>query len=105
MYLHTREYVNNKFVRPVLLRAGSVKQIGSQAANAAADRLDDALTVADKYMDRYLPADPADKLVNGKRATLTMMVHDFKEIHFDKIFTNSCSQESVNHCVRYTHQF
>jgi len=48
-------------VKPVLMRAGSVKQIGSQAANVAADRLDDALTVADKYMDRYLPADPADK--------------------------------------------
>ena len=43
------------------MRAGSVKQIGSQAANAAADRLDGALTVADEYMDRYLPGDPADK--------------------------------------------
>ncbi|EZA55190.1 hypothetical protein DMN91_001455 [Ooceraea biroi] len=64
MYLNTRDYVNNKFVRPVLLRAGSVKQIGSQAANAAADRLDDALTVADKYVDHYLPADPSDKVVN-----------------------------------------
>lgn len=66
MYQNTREYVNNKFVRPVLLRAGSVKQIGSQAANAAADRLDGALTVADKYVDHYLPADPTDKVVNGK---------------------------------------
>ncbi|XP_014485180.1 PREDICTED: lipid storage droplets surface-binding protein 1 isoform X2 [Dinoponera quadriceps] len=62
MYLNTREYVNNKIVRPVLMRAGSVKQIGSQAADAAADRLDGALTVADKYVDRYLPEDPADKV-------------------------------------------
>lgn len=69
MYLNTREYVNNKFVRPVLLRAGSFKQIGSQAANAAADRFDDALTVADKYVDHYLPADPADNAVNGKIIT------------------------------------
>ncbi|XP_023288537.1 lipid storage droplets surface-binding protein 1 isoform X2 [Orussus abietinus] len=61
IYWNTREYVNNKFVRPVLIRAGSMKQIGSQAANAAADRLDGALTVADKYVDRFLPADPADK--------------------------------------------
>lgn len=67
MYLNTREYVNNKIVRPVLMRAGSVKQIGSQAADAAADRLDGALTVADKYVDRYLPEDPADKVDgNGK---------------------------------------
>ncbi|KYN35489.1 Lipid storage droplets surface-binding protein 1 [Trachymyrmex septentrionalis] len=61
MYLNTRDYVNEKIVKPVLMRAGSVKQIGSQAANAAADRLDGALTVADEYMDRYLPGDPADK--------------------------------------------
>ncbi|XP_011878378.1 PREDICTED: lipid storage droplets surface-binding protein 1 isoform X2 [Vollenhovia emeryi] len=61
MYLNTRDYVNKKIVKPVLMRAGSVKQIGNQAADAAADRLDGALTVADKYVDRYLPADPADK--------------------------------------------
>uniref|UniRef100_A0A0C9R9N6 Lsd-1_0 protein n=1 Tax=Fopius arisanus TaxID=64838 RepID=A0A0C9R9N6_9HYME len=61
LYWNTREYVNNKFVRPVLKRAGSVKQIGSQAADAAADRLDGALTVADKYVDQYLPEDPTDK--------------------------------------------
>lgn len=61
MYLNTREYVNENIVKPVLKRAGSVKQIGSQAANVAADRLDGALTVADKYVDRYLPGDPSDK--------------------------------------------
>lgn len=61
MYLNTRDYVNKKIVKPVLMRAGSVKQIGSQAANAAADRLDGALTTADKYVDHYLPGDPADK--------------------------------------------
>ncbi|XP_076682442.1 lipid storage droplet-1 isoform X2 [Andrena cerasifolii] len=64
MYCNAREYVNNKIVRPVLMRAGSMKQIGSQAANAAADRLDGALTVADKYVDHYLPADPTDKVAD-----------------------------------------
>lgn len=61
MYCNAREYVNNKIVRPVLMRAGSMKQIGSQAANVAVDTLDGALTVADKYVDHYLPADPTDK--------------------------------------------
>ncbi|XP_071560706.1 LOW QUALITY PROTEIN: lipid storage droplets surface-binding protein 1 [Temnothorax nylanderi] len=61
IYLNTRDYVNKKIVKPVLMRAGSVTQIGSQAADVAADRLDGALTIADKYVDRYLPADPADK--------------------------------------------
>lgn len=58
--------MNNKIVRPVLMRAGSVKLIGSQAANAAVDRLDGALTVADKYVDRYLPADSTDTVDHGK---------------------------------------
>ncbi|XP_076171783.1 lipid storage droplet-1 [Ptiloglossa arizonensis] len=64
IYCNAREYVSNKLVRPVLMRAGSVKQIGSHAAIAAVDRLDDALTVADKYVDRYLPADPTDKVTD-----------------------------------------
>lgn len=67
MYWNTREYVNNKIVRPVLNRAGSVKQISSQAANAAVDRLDGALTVADEYIDHYLPGDPGDKVAEGKQ--------------------------------------
>ncbi|XP_011497754.1 PREDICTED: lipid storage droplets surface-binding protein 1 [Ceratosolen solmsi marchali] len=62
MYWNTREYVNNKFVKPVLIRADSVKLIGSQAANAAVERLVGAINVADQYVDRYLPADPADKI-------------------------------------------
>ncbi|XP_011691452.1 PREDICTED: lipid storage droplets surface-binding protein 1 isoform X2 [Wasmannia auropunctata] len=61
MYLNTRDYVNKKIVKPVLMRAGSVTQISNQAANVAADRLDDALTIADKYVDHYLPGDPTDK--------------------------------------------
>ncbi|XP_012257859.2 lipid storage droplets surface-binding protein 1-like [Athalia rosae] len=61
MYFNTREFVRKKFVKPVLMRAGSVKQMGSDAADLAADRLDGALTVAEEYVDRYLPPDPTDK--------------------------------------------
>lgn len=66
MYYNAREYVNSRILRPVLIRAGSVKQIGSHAASAAVDRLDGALTVADKYVDRYLPGDPMEKVIDGK---------------------------------------
>ncbi|KAF7995351.1 hypothetical protein HCN44_006458 [Aphidius gifuensis] len=63
LYWNTRDFVNTKFVRPVLKRADSVKHIGSQAADAAADRLDGLLNDADKYVDRYLPAeDSSDKI-------------------------------------------
>lgn len=41
-----------------------MKQIGNQAADAAVDTLDGALSVADEYVDRYLPADPSDKGVD-----------------------------------------
>ncbi|XP_043499172.1 lipid storage droplets surface-binding protein 1-like isoform X1 [Polistes fuscatus] len=64
MYWYTREYVANKILRPVLLRAGTMKQIGSHAASVAVDTLDSALTMADQYVDHYLPDDPADKTVD-----------------------------------------
>lgn len=57
--------MNNKIVMPMLKRAGSVTQMSSQAANAAVDTLDGALTVADKYIDHYLPGDPSDKAIEG----------------------------------------
>lgn len=54
-------------VRPVLKRAGSVKQIGtavldSRVSTYAADRIDGALDVADKYVDKYLPSSPTDQV-------------------------------------------
>lgn len=49
-------------VRPVLQRAGSVKQLGtavldSQLSTYAADRIDGAIDVADKYVEKYLPSE------------------------------------------------
>lgn len=54
-------------VRPVLKRAGSVKQIGtavldSRVSTYAADRIDGALDVADKYVDKYLPSIATDQV-------------------------------------------
>lgn len=54
-------------VRPVLKRAGSVKQIGtavldSRVSTYAADRIDGALNVADKYVDKYLPSSASDQV-------------------------------------------
>lgn len=59
----TKDYVSTRVVQPVLKRADSVKQISIQNASKygelAASRLDNALDVADKYVDKYLP-DVAD---------------------------------------------
>lgn len=56
-------------MRPVLKRADSVKQIGNSVLSSkytafAADKLDGALDVADKYVDKYLPADASDNQGN-----------------------------------------
>lgn len=57
--------IRSNFVRPILKRADSVKQLGTSVLDSkytvyAADTLDGALTVADKYVDKYLPADKND---------------------------------------------
>lgn len=59
MYWNTKEYMSDHLVRPVLKRADSVKQIGnavleSQLTTYAADRIDGAFTVGDKFVDKYL---------------------------------------------------
>ncbi|RZC33054.1 lipid storage droplets surface-binding protein 1-like, partial [Asbolus verrucosus] len=64
IYWNTKQYVTDvstKIVRPVLKRADSMKQIGNTVLSSkytafAADTLDGALNVADKYVDKYLPA-------------------------------------------------
>ena len=53
--------MQDTLVRPVLKRVNSVKSIGnavldSRMSNFAADQLDSALEVADKYVDKYLPS-------------------------------------------------
>lgn len=74
IYWNTKQYakekVNSKIVTPVLKRADSVKQIGNSVLSSkytvfAASRLDGALDVADKYVDKYLPADEQDRGVDG----------------------------------------
>lgn len=62
MYWNTKQYMNTKLVTPMLKRADSVKYLGNQVLTSkytefAADSLDNALNVADKYVDTYLPAE------------------------------------------------
>lgn len=68
IYFNTKQYVSDvgkQFAKPVLKRADSMKQIGNSVLSSkyttyAADKLDGALNVADKYMDKYLPPDVTD---------------------------------------------
>ncbi|XP_036324121.1 lipid storage droplets surface-binding protein 1 isoform X1 [Rhagoletis pomonella] len=66
MYWNTKEYMSDHLVRPVLKRADSVKHIGntvleSQLTAYAAQRLDEAFTVGDKFVDKYLTPIPGDQ--------------------------------------------
>lgn len=76
MYWNTKEYMSDRLVKPVLSRANSMKNLGhvvleSRVSNYAADRLDGALNVCDKYVDRYLPAEPAGDCTDCKSYTLS----------------------------------
>nr|XP_022919525.1 lipid storage droplets surface-binding protein 1-like isoform X1 [Onthophagus taurus]XP_022919526.1 lipid storage droplets surface-binding protein 1-like isoform X2 [Onthophagus taurus] len=72
IYYNTKRYVTDvsgRIVKPVLKRTNSVKQIGNAVLSSkytafAADKLDGALNVADKYVDKYLPADTTDGQLN-----------------------------------------
>lgn len=62
MYWNTKEYMSDHLVKPVLSRANSMKNLShavldSRVTNYAAGRLDGALNVCDKYVDRFLPAE------------------------------------------------
>lgn len=74
MYWNTKEYMSDRLVKPVLSRANSMKNLGhvvleSRVSNYAADRLDGALNVCDKYVDRYLPAEPAGDCTDSPNPT------------------------------------
>lgn len=58
---------------PVLKRADSVKEIGIQRAisysSSAAESLDNALTVADGYVNKYLPEIPVNSTDSTQPST------------------------------------
>ncbi|XP_039278301.1 lipid storage droplets surface-binding protein 1 isoform X2 [Nilaparvata lugens] len=79
IYTRTKDYVSATVVQPVLKRADSVKQISLSSATKyrelAAVRLDSALNVADKYVDKYLPDtgdNPQDATEGESKAAQTI---------------------------------
>uniref|UniRef100_A0A1B6MKK6 Lipid storage droplets surface-binding protein 1 n=2 Tax=Graphocephala atropunctata TaxID=36148 RepID=A0A1B6MKK6_9HEMI len=59
VYNITKDYVTSNVVNPMLKRADSVKQLSISGASIcgelAATRLNNAIDVADKYVEKYLP--------------------------------------------------
>ncbi|XP_014206526.1 lipid storage droplets surface-binding protein 1 [Copidosoma floridanum] len=103
MYWNTREYVNKRFVKPMLIRAGSVKQIGSVVANAAVEKLDDAIDAADHYVDRYLPADPADKVAEKTSSDSGAYSHRGKDsVDCGGASSGSKAARTIEHGARFS---
>uniref|UniRef100_A0A336MG51 CSON001191 protein n=1 Tax=Culicoides sonorensis TaxID=179676 RepID=A0A336MG51_CULSO len=67
MYWNTKEYMSDHFVRPVVKRANSVKQISNavlmenRVSTYAAEKADSALDVADAVIEKYLPDNNQDE--------------------------------------------
>lgn len=86
MVWQTKEYVNDHLVKPVMKRADSVVEIGNAVlanryTSMAADTLDSALNVADKYVDKYLP-DAADQALEGKSFLVISQIIYWRDIIF-----------------------
>lgn len=88
MYWNTKEYMSDHLVKPVLSRANSMKNLShavldSRVSNYAADRLDGALNVCDKYVERFLPAEdqPDAAAVPQPEPDEAGVMHVFQTIH------------------------
>lgn len=88
MYWNTKEYMSDHLVKPVLSRANSMKNLShavldSRVSNYAADRLDGALNVCDKYVERFLPAEdqPDAASVPQPEPDEAGVMHVFQTIH------------------------
>lgn len=72
MYWQTKEYMNDRLVKPVLKRKDSMKQIRkivleNSITTFAADRLESALNAGDKFVDTYLqPVEGESDQIDGK---------------------------------------
>lgn len=88
--------------------------MGSDAANLAADRLDGALTVAEEYVDRYLPPDPSDKTSDGNetsddrgqsntRSPRRHTVKNYPNFYSSPVNSDSKTTEGVSKTARTIH--
>jgi perilipin-2 len=84
IYFTTKTYVKAK-VEPVLKRADSVKQL---------TMLDDALSVADKYVDKYLP--DKDPMEDDKPKTSSQAVKTIRHVnHFSRKLQRRLTRRTI----------
>jgi len=104
MYWSTKEYMQDRLVKPVLKRADSVKQLSTavQHLNSviyAADRVDDAITIADKYVDRYLPNDHSQDQVSDGTTETAKEQGPIKAIHHGQRFSRKLKRRLTQRTI------
>lgn len=115
IYWNTKQYVTDvstKIARPVLKRADSVKQIGNTVLASkytvfAAESLDGALNVADKYVDKYLPGYDdqivdEDDTVDGPTGKAIHTMHHADR--FSRKLTRRLTQRTIAEVKALKHQ-
>ncbi|XP_017040151.1 lipid storage droplets surface-binding protein 1 isoform X1 [Drosophila ficusphila] len=103
MYWNTKEYMSDHLVRPVLKRADSVKQIGNAVLESplttyAADRIDGAFTVGDKFVDKYLVPIQTDQDQTDVQKLISTLDGHIRP-HITRIFGQKTPQEDDNEAV------
>ncbi|XP_053679755.1 LOW QUALITY PROTEIN: lipid storage droplets surface-binding protein 1 [Anopheles nili] len=105
MFWNTKEYMSDHLMKPVLSRANSMKNLGhavleSRVSNYAAGRIDGALVVCDKYVERYLPTEPQDQVDSGNAFAGTSrpacLSSDFGDPYDPKIDDSTARHQSLH---------
>lgn len=109
MYWNTKEYMTDHIVTPVLKRADSVKQLRAAVLDsaltiAAAEKIDGAISVADKYVDKYLPLknkDDDDSQINVSADTHdeTREIGPIKAIHHGQRFSRKLTRRLTQRTI------
>ncbi|XP_055299960.1 lipid storage droplets surface-binding protein 1 isoform X1 [Sitodiplosis mosellana] len=96
---NTKEYMTDHL--PVLKRAGSVKQLGSSVLDSplsayAADRIDGAINVADKYVEKYLPSEDHVDSAISEDDNESKAIHTFhKSQRFSRKLKRRLTQRTI----------
>jgi len=101
IYSNTKEYMSDVLVRPVLKRADSFKHIGtsvldSRVSSYAANRIEGAIDVADKYVEKYLPSEDQIDSAQSDDDNENKAIHTFhKSQRFSRKLKRRLTQRTI----------
>ncbi|XP_031617286.1 lipid storage droplets surface-binding protein 1 isoform X2 [Contarinia nasturtii] len=100
MFNNTKEYMTDHLVQPVL-KGGSMKHLGTAVLDSplsayAADRIDGAINVADKYVEKYLPSEDQIDSAISEDDNESKPIHTFhKSQRFSRKLKRRLTQRTI----------